>query len=138
MATIYHEFLIDAPAQFVWEAIKDVGAVHSRLAQGFVTATDLRDGERTVTFANGFIVREKIIGLNDDVRRLSYSAVGGRATHHNAYFQVFYASEERSRVLWVTDLLPNEVRAPIEQMVRQGAEAMKQTLERSYSTTKSR
>jgi carbon monoxide dehydrogenase subunit G len=138
MATIYHEFLIDAPAQFVWEAIKDVGAVHSRLAQGFVTATELRDGERTVTFANGFVAREKIIGVNDDVCRLSYCALGGRAAHHNAYFQVFSASEEQSRVLWVTDLLPDEVRPAIEQMVRQGAEAMKQTLERSYFATKSR
>jgi hypothetical protein len=137
MATIYHEFVVDAPAQFVWEAIKDVGAVHSRLAQGFVTATDLRDGERTVTFSNGFVVREKIIGVNDDVRRLSYCSVGGRAAHHNAYFQVFSASEEQSRVLWVTDLLPDEMRAPIEQMVQQGAEAMKQTLERSYFATKS-
>ena len=138
MATIYHEFFIDAPAQFIWEAIKDVGAVHKRLAQGFVTATDLRDGERTVTFANGFVVHEKIIGVNDNVRRLSYCALGGRATHHNAYFQVFSAGEEQSRVLWVTDLLPDEVRPPIEQMVRQGAEAMKQTLERSYIEMKSR
>lgn len=137
MATIYHEFAVDAPAQFVWEAIKDVGAVHTRLAQGFVTATELADGERIVTFANGFVVRERIIGVNDDVRRLAYCSVGGRASHHNAYFQVYPVNEEQSRVLWVTDLLPEEVRAPIEQMVTQGAEAMKRTLEQSYAATKS-
>jgi len=82
MATIYQEFIVEAPAQFVWEAIKDVGAVHRRLAQGFVTGTELHDRERTVTFANGVVVREMIIGVNDAVRRLAYSVVGGRFAHH--------------------------------------------------------
>jgi hypothetical protein len=127
---------VDAPAQFVWEAIKDVGAIHSRLAQGFVTATELGDGERTVTFANGYVVREKIVGVSDEQRRLAYCAVGGRASHHNAYFQVFSEGDKRSRILWVTDLLPDEMQAPIEQMVELGARAMKETLERTYLTAK--
>jgi hypothetical protein len=29
MASIYKEFLVNASPQFVWEAIKDVGAVHA-------------------------------------------------------------------------------------------------------------
>lgn len=136
MATIYREFVVNAPAQFVWEAVKDVGAVHSRFAQGFVIATELGDGERTVTFANGFVVREKIVGLSDQLRRLSYSAVGGRASHHNAYFQVFSEGDALSRVQWVTDLLPDAMQAPIEQMVEQGIQAMKQTLEQTYLAAK--
>lgn len=55
-----------------------------------------------------------------------------RASHHNAYLQVFPAPNGQSRVLWVTDLLPDEMRAPIEQMVELGSAAMAKTLERSF------
>lgn len=132
MATIYKEFLVNAPPEFVWAAIKDIGSVHTRLAQGFVTATVLVGDMRTVTFANGFVVREQIVTISDDLRRLAYTAVGGRASHHNAYFQVFDASEGQSRVLWVTDLLPENVRASIAQMVELGSNAIQQTLEKSF------
>ena len=132
MATIYKEFLVNATPDFVWRAIRDVGAVHTRLAQGFVTDTVLSGDIRTVTFANGLIVREQIVTVSDGLRPLAYSSVGGRASHHNAYFQVFGTPEGKSRVLWVTDLLPEEVRAPIAQMVELGSAAIQQTLERSF------
>ena len=136
MATIYKEFFVNAPPDFVWAAIKDVGAVHTRLAQGFVTDTVLTDDIRTVTFSNGFTVREQIVAVDDEHARLAYSSVGGRASHHNAYFQVFPCPEGQSRVLWVTDLLPDEMRAPIAQMVELGSSAIQQTLERSYKEAK--
>lgn len=132
MATIYKEFFVNAPADFVWAAIKDVGAVHRRLAQGFVTNTVLAKDVRTVTFANGFVVREQIVAIDDEHMRLAYSSIGGRASHHNAYFQVFPDSAEQSRVLWVTDLLPDEIRDPITQMVESGSVAIQQTIGRSY------
>lgn len=133
MATIYKDFEVNAAPEFVWEAIKDVGAVHTRLAKGFVTDCVLTDGIRTVTFANGFAVREQIVAIDDEHRRLAYSSVGGRASHHNAYFQVIAGADGRSRLLWVTDLLPDEVRAPIAQMVELGSSAIRQTLEQAYS-----
>jgi hypothetical protein len=136
MASIYKEFLVRASPQFVWEAIKDVGAIHSRLAQGFVTNAVLEGSLRTVTFANGFVVQEQIVSANDELRRLAYRAVGGKATHHNAYFQVFPATAGTSKVLWVTDLLPDEVKDPIEQMVELGSVAMQKTLEQSFTASK--
>jgi len=132
MASIYKEFFVSAPPSFVWEAIKDVGAVHTRLAQGFVTETKLDGDTRTVTFSNGFVVQEKIVSMNDEIRRLVYCAVGGRTSHHNAFFQIFPASDGKSKVLWVTDLLPDEMREPIEQMVEQGSGAIQRTLEKSF------
>ncbi len=131
MASIYKEFLVNASPQFVWEAVKDVGAVHVRLAQGFVTDTKLEGDTRTVTFANGFVVQEQIVSINDELRRLVYRAVGGRASHHNAFFQIFPAPDGKSRVLWVTDLLPDEMRTPVEQMVELGSGAIQKTLEQS-------
>jgi hypothetical protein len=132
MATIYKEFLVSATPQFVWEAIKDVGSVHTRLAQGFVTNTVLTGDIRTVTFANGFIVKEQIVTIGDQERRLAYTAVEGRASHHNAYLQVVPAPNGQSLVLWVTDLLPDEMREPIALLVELGSAAMVKTLERSF------
>ncbi len=97
------------------------GRVHTRLAQGFVTNTVLEGATRTVTFANGFVVQEQIVAIDDAQRRLAYHAVGGRASHHNASLQVFAAPDGTSKVLWITDLLPDEMKAPIAQMVEEGA-----------------
>jgi len=134
MASIYKEFLVNASPQFVWEAIKDFGAVHARLAQGFVIDTKLAGDTRTVTFANGFVVQEQVISISDETRRFVYHAVGGKASHHNAFFQVFPTPDGKSKVLWVTDLLPDEMQAPIEQMVELGSGAIQRTLEKSYRT----
>lgn len=132
MATIYKEFEVDASAEFVWEAIKDVGVIHVRLARGFVTNTVLTGSVRTVTFANGFSVREQIVAIDDEHKRCVYSSVGGRTSHHNAYFQVEAGDDNRSRIIWVTDLLPDDVRTPIAQMVELGASAIQRTLEQDF------
>ena len=128
MATIYREFNVNIPAAQAWAAIKDVGAVHTRLAKGFVKDVALEDNIRTVTFANGFTVKEQIIAIDADHKRLAYTSVGGRASHHNAYFQVFEVDYNSCRIAWVTDLLPEEVAGTIEAMVDKGIEAIKQTL----------
>ena len=133
MATIYREVELNASADFVWAAVRDVGEVHTRLAKGFVTHTVLAGAMRTVTFANGFTVREQIVTVDDEQKRLVYSSVGGKASHHNAYFQVFPCGEGKSRLLWVTDLLPDDVRPAIAQMVDLGMAAIQQTLERAYT-----
>lgn len=132
MASIYKEFIVNSPVAYVWDAVKDVGAVHTHLAKGFVTDTVLEGNVRTVAFANGVVVRETIISVDEKKYRLAYTASGGRATHHNAYIQVFRINENQSKVVWVTDLLPDEACAPIAQMVDLGSEAIKQTLESAY------
>ncbi|HEY8251130.1 MAG TPA: SRPBCC family protein [Burkholderiales bacterium] len=47
MASIRREFLIDARPTDVWEAVRDIGALHTRLVPGFVTACRLEPGART-------------------------------------------------------------------------------------------
>lgn len=132
MASIYKEFVVNAAPEFVWEAIKDLGAVHSRLARGFVTGTELSGSTRTVTFANGFVVQEQIVSVSDEHRRLAYRAVGGKASHHNAYFQVLPGAGHTAKVLWVADLLPDEMLSPVEQMVELGSRAIQNTIEEAY------
>ena len=61
-----------------------------------------------------------------------YAAVGGRASHHNAYYQVFSAGPDVARIVWVTDLLPEEMKAPIEQMVEEGIRSIQHTLGEAF------
>lgn len=133
MASIYRSFTIAAPAKFVWDAVRDWGAVHQRLAQGFVVSTAVVGMTRTVTFANGFIVKENIVAIDDQNRRLAYSAVGGRASHHNASIQVLERGPAETEVLWITDLQPDEMKAAVEAMMEQGIRAMQLTLARARS-----
>ncbi|HWN03271.1 MAG TPA: SRPBCC family protein, partial [Candidatus Dormibacteraeota bacterium] len=88
MASIRREIHVEAGAEQVWDAIADVGAIHTRLAPGFVVDTRLEDGARVVTFGNGLVARELIVDVDHGSRRLVWAVVGGRPTHHNASLQV--------------------------------------------------
>jgi Polyketide cyclase / dehydrase and lipid transport len=131
MASIEKDVLINAPAGHVWDAIRDVGAIHTRLAQGFVLDTRLERDTRLVTFAGGTVVRERIIDVDDRRRRLAYSIVEGRPTYHHASFQVYAEGDHRSRVVWIADLLPDDLAGLVGGMMEQGCAAMKRTLEAS-------
>ena len=129
MASIRKEILVEAPAEHVWAAVRDVGALHKRLVPGFVVDTRLDGDARIVTFANGMVARELIVDLDDEARRLAWSARGARLSHHNASVQVFADGEGRSRLVWTADLLPNELAGDIRAMIEQAAVAMKKALE---------
>ena len=126
MASIRKEIVTRASPERAWDAIRDIGALHTRLVPGFVVDTRLEPGARVVTFGNGMVVKEPIVDLDDAARRLVWAAVGGPLTHYNASVQVFLG-ETGSRIVWIADLLPNEA-APIGAMIEQGAAVMKATL----------
>jgi len=130
MASIRKEILLDARAEDVWDAVRDVGALHTRLVPGFVSDTRLEKGARIVTFGNGMVVRELIVDLDDTARRLVWSASGGRLSHHNASAQVFADGDKRSRLVWTADLLPDELAGEIRTMMEHGAAAMKKAFEK--------
>ena len=130
MASIRKEIPLNVPAAEVWDAVRDVGALHHRLVKGFVTDTKLEGDARIVTFANGMVAKELIVDLDDTARRLVWSARSDRLTHHNASAQVFADGDERSVLVWIADVLPNEVAGHIRAMMDDGARAMKATLER--------
>ncbi|HEY7436747.1 MAG TPA: SRPBCC family protein [Methylomirabilota bacterium] len=131
MASIRREVEVDAPAEKIWAAVRDVGAVHERLAPGFVVDTKMEEGARVVTFANGVTARELIVDVDDAARRLVWSVVGSpRLTHHNASLQVFADGAGRSRVTWIADLLPDDMAGYIQAMIEQGMAVMKRTLEK--------
>ena len=129
MASIRREVVIDATPERVWDALRDVGAVHQRLCPGFVTDVKLEPGARVVTFGNGLVAREVIVDLDEPARRLVWSASGGRLTHHNASAQVFAEGAGRTRFVWIADLMPNEAAPAITAMIEQGIATIQRTLE---------
>jgi carbon monoxide dehydrogenase subunit G len=129
MASIRKEVTIDATPEHVWDALRDVGQLHTRVAIGFVTDCRLDGDARVVTFANGMVVRELIVDVDDAARRVAWSAVGGRLSHHNASTQVFAGEGGTSRVVWIADLLPHELAPAIAGMIEHGLGAMRKTLE---------
>jgi len=129
MATICKEIDIERSKDQVWDAVRDVGAIHRRLVPGFVVDCKLEGDSRMITFANGMVVRELIIDVDDKTCRHSWSARGEPLTHHNASLQVFPRGDNKCRVVWIADLLPNEVADTVAGMIQQGLETMKKTLE---------
>ena len=131
MASIRREALIQADPAAVWDAVRDVGAVHTRVAPGLLTACCMEDAPlaRVVSFANGLVARELIVDVDDAARRLVWAVVGGRLTHHNASMQMLHEGTGHSRVVWIADLLPNELAPAIAAMIEQGLAAMQRTLE---------
>jgi carbon monoxide dehydrogenase subunit G len=132
MASIHKHILIDTDPDTVWDAVRDVGAVHTRVAPGFLTGCRMEDAPlaRVVSFANGMEARELIVDVDDAARRLVWAVVGGQMLHHNASMQVVADGAGRTRVVWIADLLPNALAPVIAGMIEQGLAAMKQTLER--------
>jgi len=130
MASIRRDIVIEARPDKVWDALRDVGALHTRLAVGFVTDCKLEPGARVVTFANGMTARELIVAVDEQVRRVVWSVVGGQMTHHNASAQVIADGEQRTRFVWIADLLPDALAPTVDGMMQQGLLAVKKTLER--------
>src|SRR5215831_12430437 len=129
MASIRQEIHVKASPEAVWDAIRDIGALHHRLVPGFVVDTKLEPGARIVTFGNGMVVRELIVDVNDDSTRVVWSVQSELMTQHNWSSQVFKGEDGHTIVTWIADLLPDEAAGPVGQMMEQGIVAMKKTLD---------
>jgi carbon monoxide dehydrogenase subunit G len=129
MATIRKEILIDTTPEKAWGALRDVGALHTRLVAGFVIDTKLEGNTRLVTFKNGNVAREEIISVDESQRRVAWAIVGQGFHHYNGAAQVFDSGKGRARIVWITDLLPDSLAEAIDNAMTNGVTAMKKTLE---------
>jgi catechol 2,3-dioxygenase-like lactoylglutathione lyase family enzyme len=138
VASIQKEVVIAAPASAVWDAVRDIGAIHTRVAPGLVTNTILEDAGafRVVTFADGLVLRERIISVDDFARRLVWSVVTEPFEHHNASAQVI-GDEHECRLVWTADLLPNELAETVATIMDRGLSLTKETVEASIGSTTS-
>ena len=131
MGSMTKEVLTDANPDAVWDAIRDIGALHTRLVPGFVVNTKLVPGGRLVTFANGRTVEEPIVSSSDSLRRLVWTAKAEESpfTHYNGSVQVHARAAGGSRVEWTADFLPDSAAEILEPMMNAGATAMRQALQ---------
>jgi carbon monoxide dehydrogenase subunit G len=134
MATVVTETTIDVPPEDTWDALRDFGALHERLVPGFVVDARLEsDRTRVVTFSNGAVARETLVGVDEERRRLAYAVVESALglTHHNASTEVHADEHGGTRFVWTTDVLPDDAAPRVRQMMEHGIGVIKQTLERA-------
>jgi hypothetical protein len=129
LASIRKQITIEVTPEQAWDALRDFGALHERLASGFVTDTRLDGTDRVVTFFTGTVVRERLIDLDDDARRLCWSIVDGPYSHHNGVAQVHADPSGGTSFVWTTDVLPEETAPRTADMMDAGLAAIKRTLE---------
>jgi Polyketide cyclase / dehydrase and lipid transport len=133
MASIHKDIPIGAHPDDVWAAVRDFGAVHQRLAPGFVIDARLEGDARIVTFHNGTVAREVLVDCDDARRRLVYAVISERVKHYNASVQVAADGEVRTRMIWIVDVLPNEIAPYIAGQMDQAVLAMQKALGRAHA-----
>jgi hypothetical protein len=135
MASIHKEIPIDTLPDDVWAAVRDFGAVHQRLAPGFVIDARLEGDARIVTFHNGTVARELLVDCDDARRRLVYAVISERVKHYSASVQVAADGEARTRMIWIVDVLPNEIAPYIAGQMDQAVLAMQTALGRATTSS---
>ncbi|MFD4777430.1 SRPBCC family protein [Streptomyces sp. NPDC058382] len=137
IATIVQDTVIESSAEDVWDAVRDVEAVHKRLIPGYVLDARVDADTRYLTVPGGAVIRELIVSIDDDLRRLAYPAVEGfkiPLTHHHASFLVVPEGADRCRLVWTTDVLPHDMAEQVRLRVVRGSQVMKETLEQQSTT----
>ena len=129
MASIHYEVAVAVDVQDAWAALRRVGRAHELFAPVLVSG-QLDGDTRIVTFANGMVARERILDVDDQRKRVSYTVVEGPGlTFHHASMEVLEDGPGRSRFRWVTDFLPKEASEALSPLIEQGANALKSNLE---------
>lgn len=128
MASIAREIVVRVSPSVAWSAVRDVAAVHQKLAPGLVTQATFVEGLRHVVFANGLAIDELIVTIDDSSRRLVY-AVQNRAKHHQASMQVLVDGDHQCRFIWITDVLPDEAASRFASMMDQALPVIQRTME---------
>ena len=132
MASIRHEIVIEASPEHIWDVLRDVGAVHERLLPGRVADTRIEGDQRFLTFPDGHVIRELIVAIDDDARRLAYCVAEGARSpieYHHASFEIRPEGDRAGRLIWTTDVLPHALAAEIRIRIERGALEMKQAIE---------
>jgi hypothetical protein len=131
MASIHHEITVETSVDRAWAALSAVGDAHTLFAP--VLSEGVLNGDvRMVRFANGMVIHERILDVNDTTHRVAYTAIDGPGmSYHHASMQVIEAGSKQCRFVWITDFLPQELRATLQPLIEAGAKALKANLEAS-------
>jgi hypothetical protein len=130
MATITKKIQLGAAPTTAWDALRDYGAVHERVAPGFVVGSTVEGDDRIVTFASGAVARERLVSIDDDRRRLVYSVVESPLgfSHHQASVEIVDTGVSGCRLVWTADVLPHDVAPVVDGLMEEGARAIAHAL----------
>jgi hypothetical protein len=135
MASIHKQTIVEVDAATAWAALRQVGEAHTLFAP-VLTAARLDGDTRTVTFANGMVVRERILDVDDERKRVAYAALDGPGmAYHHASMQIVESGARRCQFVWITDFLPAELAESLSPLIEQGAGALRRNLEARQPTT---
>ena len=131
MASISKEILIRSSAEDVWAVVGDFAAGPSRMAPGYVVDTRVEADTRVVTFVDGTVARERFVALDHENRRIVYAVVGDslQPAHDNASMQVLADGESRCRLIWIHDVLPDDLAPTLDAAMTDGSAVIKHTFE---------
>jgi len=130
MAAVHVETTIRAPAQQVWRALAATGDAHLAFA-GVLTDCRLeREDVRVATFANGQVIKERIISVDPQRMRIAYGVIESQFVHHSASMQVVPRSDDECVFVWIADVLPHAAAAMITPLMEQGAGALRSVMEK--------
>ena len=108
MASVLREFTIETSADKAWGIIGDFEHGPLKLAPSvFVGCSMEPENTRLLTFSDGTKAKEQLISRDDKLRRGVWRWVDGNVIHDNTTMQVFPEGEDRCRVIWVHDVLPD-------------------------------
>lgn len=131
MASISREITIAVPPEEAWAALRDWGAVHTRLAPGFVVDARVQGDDRVVTFFDGTTVKELFVALDEDHRRLVWAVHDNPLglIHYNSSAQVIATDDGGTRFVWTSDVLPHDRDATVAGLMERGLDAIRTALE---------
>ena len=122
MASIHRETVVDVGAEQAWAALRTVGAAHELFAP-VLTDGELNGETRRVRFANGMVVNERIVDVDDGMRRVAYSVLDAPGLrYHHASMQVPDEGPNRCRFVWITDFLPADAGGTLTPLIEAGVD----------------
>ena len=129
MAAVHVETRIRASAQQVWQALAATGEAHRAFAGVLKDCRLESEDLRIATFANGMVVKERIVSVEPERMRFAYSVIE-KFVHHSATMQVVARGANECDFVWIADVLPHAAAASITPLMEQGARALRAVMER--------
>lgn len=127
MASLYRDIPLETDAARAWATLRDSRNV-ARVFAGVLTDAHVEGDLRTVTFANGSVVQERIVAVDDAHMRIAYTVCGPNFDQHAASMQIVADSGGRCRLVWISDFLPDERSAMVEPLMDAGCAAAARNL----------
>ena len=118
MATLFMTSRLPVSVEQAWRRVAAVDQVHDILP--VVTSCSFEGDQRACLLANGAQLKEKIISIDNDLKRLAYSVIDSPfgLEYHAASMQIV-ADGQGSRIDWTTDFKPDHLKEALTPMLEQ-------------------